>query len=145
MPYLLLEDRRRLAKDPIPKKAGDINYLISVIYDYEFINLTKPKILVVGRGSSNNVNFPANRINDICCDYMKDYKDYQKINDCVGAITCATLEYCRRNPHKLQDKILFSIWETARDFVAAFYKIHAGKYEDSKIKANGDVYTCEKK
>jgi hypothetical protein len=51
----------------------------------------------------------------VILNYWKNYKgqNYQKINDIVGALECAKLEFVRRV---------------------------VNNYEDEKIKSNGDVY-----
>lgn len=52
-------------------------------------------------------------ITELCLKYIGDKKNYQRINDVMGALHCAGLE---------------------------FYRKLAAPYEDTKIAENGDVY-----
>ena len=85
MPYLKKKDKERLDSVPVPQNGGELNYLITkIIQDY------------VGK-----VTLDGNKLN------------YQAINDVIGALECAKLEYYRRK---------------------------AIPYENLKLSINGDVY-----
>lgn len=59
-------------------------------------------------------------------------KNYQTVNDIVGAYCCACLEYERRT-----GKVTSS---ATCDLLGWFYDKIVAPYEDDKIKENGDVY-----
>lgn len=84
MPYLTKEDKERLGMLPFPQNGGELNYMITkIIKDYMGKLSLEPKL------------------------------NYQAINDVVGALECAKMEYYRRK---------------------------AVPYEAKKIDENGDVY-----
>jgi len=79
--------------------------------------------------------FPLKRtLRIICDDYIKDNGlSYAKINDVIGALIGASIEYTRRTDETDQDDVV-------ADTVVTFYRDVAVPYEDKKIKENGDVY-----
>lgn len=89
MPYLTKEDKERLNAVPVPQTGGELNYLITkLIRDY------------IGKIGFNDKLEP-NKLN------------YQAVNDVLGALEGAKLEYYRRI---------------------------GVPYENTKLSTNGDVY-----
>lgn len=83
MPYIKQDARERLQDLDIPTTAGELNYLIT----------------------------------KLCSEYVDDFGGinlcYQKLNEVIGVLECAKME---------------------------FYRRVAAPYEDEKMKKNGDVY-----
>ena len=92
------------------------------------------------------MKFPAQEIADILHKYILDAeKRYARLNDCEGAVMCATFEFIRRNPYRMPPEVLKRILSLAIDFCAEWYAIYCIPYEDLAIKKNGDVYPKEEK
>lgn len=121
MPYITQDRRRELTAGRhthAPETAGELNFLMT---------------LVLISGISEE--YVIGRINALAFNYIKDRGlSYQIINDILGAMFGANAEYHRRTGS--------SMWtETMQVLMASFYREVAAPYEDTKIAANGDVYS----
>jgi len=117
MPYILQEDRFDLdSKEREPENAGELNYRMTQAFIKE----------------------PAQDVPDILRKLANQYLEnhglrYQHVNDLIGAMTCALLEYQRRTQKDDLDVLVkYTILE--------LYQEIAVPYEDKKIEENGDVY-----
>ena len=70
MPYIKPERRRELGETPVPRDAGELNYMITML---------------IRR-------------------YAREKLSYQRINDIVGALEGAKLEFVRRVVNNYEDK-----------------------------------------
>ena len=143
MPYLIDEDKKRLAKDNTPKKAGEINYRTTLVYLKRFKTWNQKKIILLGR-KPNAIKYPALEIATILDQYINDGDvKYGRYNDCGGAVLFATFEFIHRNPYKMPERILDWLGRVTFHFLTQYYAKEIIGYEKIKIKENGDVYPKE--
>lgn len=129
MPYIKKLRRTDLAGGEIPQNAGELNYAITK----QMIRLHNDPGVInqsVAQEEMRQTILSASNI------YIQSRGlSYQSINDVMGAITCAAMEFSRRTgeyPDWLADAMV--------DVATEIYVKVAVPYEDEKIKQNGDVY-----
>ncbi len=122
MPYIDLEARKALDfSHAIPKNAGELNYLFTTS----------------ALSTRHTIQGLHVRLRWIIDEYLNDNElRYQRINDVLGALTGAKLEYARRRVASYTDPVCVVFDRVAQ----RFYEDVAASYEDQKIKENGDVY-----
>lgn len=139
MPYILEYNRNKLKNNPIPKTSGEMNYLMTQVICKQTKNWNDEKIIIPGQ-VSNRLLYPANKIANICADYLQDGRFcYMRLNDCGGAIMFSALEYIRRNPYNMPKSLLILLGQMAVRFLNQWYIKVAVLYEESKRKQNGDL------
>jgi len=145
MPYLTHEDKERLKINSVPKSAGDINFLINLLFYEKFKNWkAKSKIITLNKQQQQYLVFPTKDIKKILDDFIKDKElRYQRGNDVVGAVICAVFEFLRRNPHKMSSNALYQLTQITLSFIAGWYVKNVADYEDRKKQENGDCYANE--
>ncbi len=125
MPYIKSEDREYV-KDNGPRTAGELNYVVTVaLIANDHPEITKEDI--------TGALFPM--FQALIGNYITDKGlSYQTLNDIVGALIGARLEFQRRKDRSnlLCDELM--------QFLGDFYMNIVGPYEDRKIIDNGDVY-----
>lgn len=130
MPYLIQEDRDRLKKNPTPKTAADMNYLINITLYERFKNSTN--------GTVSSMYAILHCI--LTSFILKESIRYQRINDSVGALICGVFEFIRRNPCKLSQDMIDTLVKSTNDFIWLWYQQYISEYEDKKKEENGDIY-----
>lgn len=121
MPYIAQEERAQAKWEP--RTPGQLNFAITCVL-IEAQSLAKISLL-----------------SDALCELVNGYWErkkwmgYTAINDVLGALDGALLEYKRRtrSPAKGLGLIIGDVAQT-------FYDTFAVPYEERKIKENGDVY-----
>ncbi len=108
MPYITGEARHQLAKGRHMLSVGELNYMIT-------------RCMIEGREGDVYKTMQSY--------WEHGPKNYQRINDILGAYLGAQMEFTRRKGHGYYC-----------DAVSQFYINYASPYEDVKIKENGDVY-----
>lgn len=119
MPYVTQSDRHPLDEGlRTPNNAGELNYVITT---FMLRHLGDAAMLYSG-------------IRAHCTQFlsMKGTR-YCYINDVIGVLTCAKLEFIRRTNIRRFDSLF-------DDLIKDLYADIAAPYEDSKIAENGDVY-----
>lgn len=119
MPYITQSDRHPLDEGlRTPLNPGELNYAIT-------------KAVIDGMADPALLHHTLRGIVDA---YLKlKGTRYSYINDIVGALTCAKLEFIRRTDIRRFDGLFDDV---ARDV----YTEVGAPYEDGKINENGDVY-----
>lgn len=115
MPYIDQEDRHQIKHGRAALVAGELNYVITKLLIAEKFVDIRPTVMSY---------------------WCLNFKRYQTINDIIGALECAKLEYRRRMGGGAREYAIEAI-ENAK---ADFYNTVAAPYEDGKVKVNGDVY-----
>jgi hypothetical protein len=116
MPYIKQEDRSRVDGGNI-QTSGELNYAVTR--------------LLLGHTSDFAYDLAV-----LLQDYIKtNGLSYSKINDCLGALEGAKLEFRRRTDTWSNPEL-----QTLDNIKKEFYDNVAAPYEDTKIKLNGDVY-----
>lgn len=124
MPYIMKQDRDRIANDGNIHSAGELNYQVTLLcleylkekgHRYEHMNQVVEDITAcVHRLASRTVLLDSTKLQvqimELCEKYALGRRDYQ---GAVGALECCKLEMYRRL---------------------------IGPYEDTAIGRNGDVY-----
>jgi len=125
MPYIKSDDgrRKKLIKGDIAKNAGELNFQIFYYvkyYDWRFFRL--------------NYISTCTELTKQIQKYVKNFlgkkPNYQKYNDITGCLVRCYKEIYRRLHIDLKD--LF-------EYIICCYDDEIAKYEDKKIKENGDV------
>ena len=118
-PYIDQESRNQIRHGRPPLTAGELNYVIT-------------KIFLTGGDNIEGKIYRAAIGFWTCSGHQQNY---QLINDIIGAMECAKMEYKRRanNP---SDEIIFAV-DAAKN---NFYDMIVTPYEKTKIQANGDIY-----
>ena len=113
MPYILKDDGRReaLRKGETAMSAGELNYQIFYHVKHYTTRTTIPAI------------------EEFVWNFVGQKPNYQKYNDMTGALMCCYKELKRRL--KIDAGFLLTILNSYDSVIA--------KYEDVKIKQNGDV------
>lgn len=99
-----------------PANCGELNFVICELVRHR----THPQLLILRA----------------CEDYIRANMRYQRINDAIGAVTCAGLECARRGWQVGPPR--FTGFEQ-RLIIDRLYATIAAPYEDLKIKENGDI------
>lgn len=128
MPYIEISRRKEIDNGDPPKKSGELNYVITKL------------MISLNDAESQDINLAREELRQSVISATRVYVQtkglsYQSINDVNGAISCAAMEFARRvgdYPEWLADALV--------DAATEFYVQIAAPYEDSKIRANGDVY-----
>ena len=121
MPYISAKDNRRekLRNGEPALLAGELNYQI---FYYVKHNLSK----VV---EEEDYDLYCNKIRTFVNNFLGKKPNYQRYNDMTGVLIRCEKEILRRL--KLNDSTLTIIMKSYDDEIA--------KYEDTKIRSNGDV------
>jgi hypothetical protein len=123
MPYI--DCRRRapiLEEGALPLNAGELNFAItSYLIDSTPIIDPSERVATIQHG-----------VRLICDRYLIEGLTYQRINDVMGALHCAGLEYRRRTGDTLAQTALLNMARLTYDRIAV-------PYELQKIDANGDL------
>ena len=126
MPYVTQQRRVELRACPIPKVAGEVNYLLT--------------LALIRAYRSSSFKWLGKATSDLIMRYWNeaDKQCYQTINDILGAIDGAKREFKRRTV--ASDIELHLVEKQLNLALNAFYSKIAGPYEDDAIIRNGDVY-----
>jgi hypothetical protein len=125
MPYITQTARQIIDDGGIIQTAGELNYT----FTQALKRFDPNKKLFLRSGLTEALNLSIER-------YMSTSGlSYRVINDVLGALEGAKLEFKRRKGPGL-NHVLNAIDEVKADF----YRRVAAPYEDEKIKQNGDVY-----
>jgi hypothetical protein len=118
MPYISPQAREHIAQGYVPATAGELNYALTKECQHWHL----PWI--------------GTRLSRVIVDYMVDHpiRAYQDINDVLGAMAGARLEFRRREGEVMRVE---NALEAAQE---AFYTTYAVPYEEEKRRINGDVY-----
>lgn len=139
MPYILKDNREKLKENPVPETTGELNYLMTMAIFEVTKDWNKKEIIIPGV-KSKKILYPANKIANICADYLEARKFcYITLNDCGGAILFSMFETIRRNPHNMPQNLLNALYNHALSFAMRYYTIVVVPYENKKIKENGDL------
>ena len=124
MPYVTKTQREALTVR-WPADAGELNYVIT------------QQLLLYWRHPSYSFGSRMQWFFDCLLNYLSSHdRRYQTINDIVGAVECAKLEFIRRQGAQVASSFFTPLDDAKR----IFYKEVAAPYEDEKITENGDVY-----
>lgn len=120
MPYIKQERRDELETEAIPHTPGELNYLITLTLLDRDLTFFDVQASIVRR----------------CKDYLDAVGtiNYQTLNDCVGAVMCAGIEFYRRTKRDKQ-----FVARIASEVISELYNNVAAPYEDKKIEENGDI------
>lgn len=119
MPYISQSDRHPLDTGlRSPLNPGELNYCLT-------------KTVIDGMDDSALL---YGKLRAVCDAYLAlKGTRYSYINDIVGALTCAKLEFVRRTGiRRFNDLFDMVAWD--------LYHAVGAPYEDAKINENGDVY-----
>jgi hypothetical protein len=126
MPYITQIARQQLADGGLIQTAGELNYTFTQAirkYDCEEGRFSE-------EGLTQDLNLLIGR-------YIATHgKSYSVINDILGALEGAKLEYKRRRGLRGYESLKWVF----DDVKTEFYRRVVSPYEDEKIKQNGDVY-----
>jgi hypothetical protein len=116
MPYIEEARRRVVGLSAAPDNCGELNFALTMTV-LELDDMRGAEAVMEA----------------ICLQYIqrKGLK-YQHINDVVGAVFGAKLEYVRRTGSRKFDSLF-------DDVAKSFYRGIAAPYEDTKIASNGDL------
>ena len=123
MPYIKDENNRRqeLRDNASAKTAGELNFQI---FSYLRSHLNQDESLYTFK-----TDYDPLQIFDYVSNFLGMTPNYQKYNDMIGCLTCCYNEFYRR--FQIKVKYLLNIID--------LYNVEIAKYEDLKIKENGDV------
>ena len=119
MPYIPQDRRFNLDVGSNPDNPGELNYLLTMTAlesELPQKDSLYSSLMAIVRGYVEGMLL-----------------DYSLINEVVGALTCAKLEYCRRKKTVELDAVFDGV-------LVDFYLAIAAPYEDKKIKENGDIF-----
>lgn len=130
MPYITQERRAAIHSGEAPKTAGEFNYKISMIMIEAYEASKHPN----ARGESIGYVGASEEIEHAARNYIQGHGiSYAVINEVIGALTCAAIEFKRRVPRSHYPAIFIGC------VAHGLYASIAAPYEDQKILDNGDL------
>lgn len=122
MPYIAKEKRAPLLRgEGYPTNAGELNFVLTS--------------WVLSKRAHNTSLTVSQELYDIASQYLRrEPLSYSRINEVVGALTCAGYEWRRRVG--VRRDMLAGVFDRAAELI---YEHFAIPYEESKIKENGDL------